>query len=119
MIFIMIMKKFQPKCRPIFKALYTQEKNSIEFHFISSAAHLPRFAVVGFFAALPRASPPNRILVLPLSMNSAEDLTFLQRGIADMLSTRLTFEDSVTVLDRKPPQRRSRGFRPRESADRR
>jgi TolB-like protein len=34
-------------------------------------------------------------------MNSAEDLTFLQRGIADMLSTRLTFENRVKVMDRE------------------
>lgn len=61
----------------------------------------PLLLLWGFLCGPASAEPPKQVLVLPLTMNSAEDLTFLQRGIADMLSTRLTFENKVKVLDRE------------------
>lgn len=61
----------------------------------------PLLLLWGVLCGPASAEPPKQVLVLPLTMNSAEDLTFLQRGIADMLSTRLTFENQVRVLDRE------------------
>ena len=61
----------------------------------------PLLLLWGFLCGPASAEPPKKVLVLPLTMNSAEDLTFLQQGIADMLSTRLTFENQVRVLHRE------------------
>jgi len=34
----------------------------------------------------------SKILILPFNIHSEKDLTFLQKGIGEMLSTRLAFE---------------------------
>jgi len=71
----------------------------------------PLLLLWGFFCGPAySADPVKQVLVLPLSMNSAEDLTFLQRGILDMLSSRLTFEDRVKVLDRETAFRAVEGL---------
>ncbi len=41
-----------------------------------------------------------RVAIIPFTMNSSQDLSFLQNGIFDMLSSRLTDEDKVSVLTR-------------------
>jgi len=47
------------------------------------------------------AADPKSIALLPFKINSAQDLSFLKAGIFDMLTSRLSMEGRVTVLDRE------------------
>ena len=49
---------------------------------------------------LAYAQSPKRIALLPFKINSAKDLSFLQNGIFDMLSTRLAKEGQVEIISR-------------------
>jgi len=40
----------------------------------------------------------SKILILPFNIHSEKDLTFLQKGIGEMLSTRLSFENKVMIV---------------------
>ena len=42
--------------------------------------------------------PPKKVLVLPFTMNTAQDMTYLQQGLLDMLTSRLVWADKVIVL---------------------
>ena len=44
---------------------------------------------------------PQRVAVLPFQINAAEDMSFLQNGITDMLESRLAWEDKVELVSRK------------------
>lgn len=44
------------------------------------------------------AEPPKRVLILPLDIHAEKDLTFLQKGIEDMLSTRLFVEGKIVPV---------------------
>jgi len=46
------------------------------------------------------AAAPKSILILPFNIHSEKDLSFLQAGIQDMLSTRLAEKGRVTVIDK-------------------
>ncbi|MBI4776899.1 MAG: VCBS repeat-containing protein [Deltaproteobacteria bacterium] len=46
------------------------------------------------------AAAPKSILILPFNIHSEKDLSFLQAGIQDMLSTRLAEKGQVTVIDK-------------------
>ncbi|MBW2093210.1 MAG: hypothetical protein JRI34_13965, partial [Deltaproteobacteria bacterium] len=41
-----------------------------------------------------------KVLVLPFKINAAQDLTYIQEGILDMISSRLAWEGKVIVLER-------------------
>jgi TolB-like protein len=45
-----------------------------------------------------QAQSPRQVLVLPFDMHAAEDLSFLQSGIEDMLASRLAREGQVAVI---------------------
>ncbi len=45
------------------------------------------------------AAKPARILVLPFAINADKDLSFLQRGIKNMLFSRLSMEGKGTLID--------------------
>lgn len=47
------------------------------------------------------AKEMKKVAVLPFTINSQNDLTFLQKGIFDMFSTRLSHADEVDVLTRE------------------
>lgn len=51
------------------------------------------------FTPSPQAAGASRLLVLPFTIHSEKDLTFLQNGIRDMLSTRLASEGKVVPVD--------------------
>ena len=55
----------------------------------------------GFFIYPCAAKDAQKIAVLPFTMNTKEDLAFLQKGIFDMFSSRITFEEEVKVLTRE------------------
>lgn len=44
------------------------------------------------------ADPAKKVLVLPFKMNAAQDTTYLQQGIQDMLSSRLEWPDRVIIV---------------------
>ncbi len=46
-------------------------------------------------------APPKKVAVFPFSMNSPQDLGFLQNGLFSMLSSRLSDPGKVDVLDRE------------------
>jgi TolB-like protein len=47
------------------------------------------------------AAPPKRVAIFPFTMNSPQDLGFLQNGLFSMLSSRLSDPGKVDVLDRE------------------
>ena len=57
------------------------------------------FGVVGNIAA----ADPVQVLILPFTINSDKDLSFLRKGIADMLSSRLALKDQIVVIDQTDP----------------
>ena len=62
------------------------------------------FAVLtlAVFAAAPGlCAQPKKVAVVPFFINSPQDLGFLQNGLFDMLSSRLSDPGKVTVLDRE------------------
>ena len=46
------------------------------------------------------ANSPKRIALLPFKINAEKDMTFLQNGIFDMLTSRLSKEGEVIVISR-------------------
>ncbi|UCD88514.1 MAG: VCBS repeat-containing protein [Desulfobacterales bacterium] len=62
--------------------------NSLHFFII--------FIVFLFTTAL--ANTPSKVLILPFNIHSDKDLSFLQQGIKDMLSTRLAYENKVVLF---------------------
>jgi TolB-like protein len=67
--------------------------------FFYGAAVIP-LAVVLLFTAVGavRAATATRILIIPFTIHGSGDLAFLQRGIAEMLTSRLSVENKVFVL---------------------
>ena len=59
--------------------------------------------------ALTAAIQSGRVAVLPFDIHSEGDLTFLQKGVVDMLSTRLAYEDQVTVVGKQQTRRALEG----------
>jgi len=53
--------------------------------------------VVFLFTAAP-AKNPSKVLIVPFNIHSDQDLSFLQGGIKDMLSTRIAYEDKVALF---------------------
>jgi TolB-like protein len=46
-----------------------------------------------------QAPPVSRVVVLPFAVNAQEDLSFLVKGVRDMLATRLAWQDRVVVME--------------------
>jgi TolB-like protein len=57
------------------------------------------FFLLGIFSPAVHAAPKT-VAVLPFTMNSPQDLTFLRNGLFSMLSSRLSDSGKVEVLDR-------------------
>jgi len=51
------------------------------------------------------AAEPKRVVIVPFKINAEKDLTFLEEGIADMLESRLSWDDKVTVISREETKR--------------
>jgi TolB-like protein len=52
------------------------------------------------FVGTSSAAEPTRVLILPFSIHADKDLSFLRRGVADMLTSRLAEKDRIVVVDR-------------------
>ena len=48
--------------------------------------------------------PVKKVLILPFKMNAPQDMTYLQQGILDMLSSRLEYPNSVTLVPKADAQ---------------
>ena len=59
------------------------------------------FIILSLTLTAAAAAAPVRVLILPFDINAEEDLSFLKKGIQDMLSTRLSDPEKVTVVDRE------------------
>lgn len=55
----------------------------------------------GFFITPCISKEVRKVAVLPFAMNTKDDLTFLQKGIFDMFSSRISYEDEIIVLTRE------------------
>ena len=49
--------------------------------------------------ALPAVAAPQRVVILPFSANAASDISYLTKGLRDMLASRLAWQDKVTVIE--------------------
>jgi TolB-like protein len=47
------------------------------------------------------ADEPSKVAIFPFKINADKDLSFLQDGIVDMLTTRLSWEDKVVVVQQE------------------
>ena len=58
--------------------------------------------LAGLFLQVPgsAAKAPKKVAILPFTMNSDRDLTFLQEGIMDMLISRLAWKGEVELLEK-------------------
>ncbi|MCK4469776.1 MAG: VCBS repeat-containing protein [Desulfobacterales bacterium] len=52
-------------------------------------------------SALSASAKQSRIAIVPFTMNAEKDLAFLQEGILSMLSSRLSWENKVSVIARQ------------------
>lgn len=52
-----------------------------------------------------RADEPTRVAIIPFDMNAERDLSFLRKGIVDMLTTRLSWGNKVVVIERETTER--------------
>ncbi len=57
------------------------------------------FAVV-IAAEGAMAGEPSRVAILPFKINADRDVSFMQKGIVDMLTSRLSWEERVVVIGR-------------------
>ncbi len=46
-----------------------------------------------------QAQPVSRVVILPFTANAQEDISFLVKGVRDMLATRLAWQDRVVVME--------------------
>ncbi|MBU4606281.1 MAG: hypothetical protein KKH66_15345, partial [Proteobacteria bacterium] len=54
---------------------------------------------ISLTAGVARSAGPNRVVILPFTANSQEDISFLTKGLRDMLASRLPWQDKVTVVE--------------------
>jgi TolB-like protein len=52
------------------------------------------------FSAPPTEAAPLRVAILPFDVHAEKDMTFLQEGILDMLTSRLAWQDKVDVINK-------------------
>lgn len=53
-----------------------------------------------YVATATQSDGPYRIAILPFKINAAEDLTYLQEGIMDMLSSRIAWGNKVLMVEK-------------------
>ena len=58
-----------------------------------------------FFCTTALAAKPLRVLIIPFNIHSEKDLSFLKKGVEDMLASRLAYEDKVIPLSKEEIRR--------------
>jgi TolB-like protein len=66
---------------------------------VRRAALLPLAFVLILFLAVSALAAPQRVVILPFTANAKGDISFLIKGVRDMLTTRLAWQDKVTVIE--------------------
>ncbi|MBC8175989.1 MAG: hypothetical protein H8E19_01185, partial [Deltaproteobacteria bacterium] len=56
------------------------------------------------------AEAPKKIAILPFTMNADRDLSFLRKGIVDMLSSRLAWKEKVEVIEEEAVRKEAAKF---------
>ncbi len=56
------------------------------------------------------AEGPKKVAILPFTMNADRDLTFLQKGIMDMLASRLSWKDKVEPMEDRKVRKKAEEF---------
>jgi len=56
------------------------------------------------------AEAPKKIAILPFTMNADRDLSFLRKGIVDMLSSRLAWKEKVEVIEEEAVKKEAAKF---------
>lgn len=79
-------------------------------HFRLSCIGLVMSVVSFLLASLLFAAQPVRVVVIPFKMNADRDLGFLQDGIFDMLSTRLSHPGEVEIVGKDKTTEISKDF---------
>lgn len=65
----------------------------------AGAAILAALLIAVFVAAAYAAQGPQRVVILPFSANSKEDISYIVKSVRDMLASRLAWRDKVTVVE--------------------
>ncbi len=75
-------------------------------------------ALMLLVCAAPRtaAARVRKVAIVPFTINAAKDLSFLQHGITDMLSSRLAWPGKVVVVDRARVAEQTGGKAPTDEA---
>ena len=73
-----------------------RKKYSIQYILIIATV----FMAVCALAVGTMAADPQKVALVPFKINAEKDLTYLQNGIFDMLSSRLTDPGKVKVMSR-------------------
>jgi len=60
------------------------------------------FIITGNLSAL---AEPVKMAIIPFKMNAEKDMTFLQNGISDMLTARLSKEKNISVINREETEK--------------
>ena len=58
-------------------------------------------SVLTFGAGLSAIAKPVQVAIVPFKVNAEKDLSYLKEGIADMLSSRIFWEDKVNIVNRQ------------------
>ena len=61
--------------------------------------------IASFVAPATEAAEPRKVAILPFDLHAEEDLVFLKKGIAAVLTSRLSWSDRVTVMSPDPADR--------------
>ncbi len=69
------------------------------------------FGLIVTGAHSPSAKEAKKVAILPFTIHADRDLTFLQEGIMDMLSSRLAWKGEVDVLEKGPVKKRAAQFK--------
>jgi len=71
------------------------------------------FLLSGFAGSCPAAQTgdavPAKVAILPFAMNTPASLNYLQSGVRDMLSSRLSWQGKVQVVDKSETDKAARG----------
>jgi TolB-like protein len=68
-------------------------------------ATIAALVVYLFFAVYGYAAEQKKVLILPFKIHSQKNLTYLQEGIRDMLSSRLAYKDQVVFIPEEDVQK--------------
>ena len=76
------------------------EQKMNQFRLFKSALMVLMVICVNLVGPAVAQMGPHTVLILPFKLNASQDLTYLQQGIYDMLTSRIEYGDQVNVVSR-------------------